>query len=402
LFLLTNPSVLGSNKELTEKCKYFSIDRFILTAPLSRGQWTPSSLEMASSGKPKSPLPSEKVCADVIEALLGLAYREKGYALALKVADELRLTVPWSDDIRVEGGRKEASNPKLAKVAIDFTGYERFHRSILVEEAFTHPTSLHPETSSYQRLEWIGDAVLCLAAREWLFEEFPDTPVGDMVLMEASLVANETLAYLSLRSGLQRHLNHRDQTLPARIESYDWSVREHGRGLWGTDPPKAIADVVESLLGAVHVDGGFESGQKAALHVLAPIREFFRSVGETTALIRHPKMCLLELGGELVSVPTWREEEYAQAKKCPTVWQGQGFGPVNRNGHKEVASVQCLGVDLVSLSDRSRSSATNRACAIVLAALEGNPALLNRFKSARSRIASKTNQIAAQKQDREL
>jgi endoribonuclease Dicer len=224
---------------------------------------------MASSGKPK-PLPSEKVCADVIEALLGLAYREGGYTLGLKVADELHLTVPWSDDIRVEGRRNEASNPKLAKAARDFTGYEKFHQPILVEEAFTHPTCLHPDTPSYQRLEWIGDAVLCLAAREWLFEEFPDTSVGDMVLMEASLVANETLAYLSLRSGLQRHLNHRDQTLPARIESYDYSVREHGRGLWGTDPPKAIADVVESLLGAVHVDGGFESGQKAALHVLSP------------------------------------------------------------------------------------------------------------------------------------
>lgn len=355
---------------------------------------------MASSGNPKSTLPSEKVCADVIEALLGLAYREGGFTLALKVADELLLTVPWSDDMKVEGRGRLASNPKLEKVAKDFTGYETFHRSILVEEAFTHPTSLNPDTPSYQRLEWIGDAVLCLAAREWLFEEFPDTPVGDMVLMEASLVANETLAYLSLRSGLQRHLNHRDPTLPARIESYDWSVRENGRGLWGTDPPKAMADVVESLLGAVHVDGGFESGQKAALHVLSPIQDFFRSVEEPTAMIRHPKMCLLELGGELVSVSTWREEEYAQAKKSPTVWQGQGFGPVSRNGHKEVASVQCLGVDLVSVSDLSRSSATNRACAMVLTALEGNLTLLNRFKTARSRIASKITEIAEQERDK--
>jgi hypothetical protein len=112
-------------------------------------------------------------------------------------------------------------------------------------------------------------------------------------------------------------------------------------------------------------------------------------------------MCLLEFGGELVSVPTWREEEYAQAKKSPTVWQGQAFGSVNRNGRNEVASVQCLGVDLVSVSDISRSSATNRACAMVLAALEGNPALLNRFKTARSRIASKTTEIAEQERDKE-
>jgi dsRNA-specific ribonuclease len=395
-------SVMGSNARLTEVCKYFSIDRFILTASLSRGQWTPSSLEMSSSGKPKSTLPPEKVCADVIEALLGLVYRESGYKLALKVAGELDLTVPWSDDMKVEDGRTEASNPAFAKVARDFTGYERFHRSILIEEAFTHPTTLHPETSSYQRLEWIGDAVLCLAAREWVFEEYPDTQVGDMVLMEASMVANETLAYLSLRSGLQRHLTHRDMTLPARIESYDWNVRENGRGLWGTDPPKPIADIVESLLGAVHVDGGFESGQKAALHVLLPIQDLFRNMGETAALIKHPKMSLLELGGDLVSVPTWKEEEYAQAKKSSTVWQGHEFGPVNRNGHKEVASVQCLGVDLVSVSDLSRSSATNRACAMVLATLEGNPALLDRFKTARSRIASQMTEHAGQQRQRDV
>ena len=382
-------SEMGSNKRLAELCRLLSIDRFILTSSLSRGLWTPSPLELSEQ---KRIVPPEKVCADVIEAILGLVYREEGYELALKVADELHLTVPWKDSEQVDG-EMDASSPQLVEAAQHFTGYQQFRRSTLVEEAFTHPTSFHPVTSSYQRLEWIGDAVLCLAAREWLFYQFPDCPLGDLVIMEASLVANETLAYLSLRSGLQRHLNHRDQTLPARIETYHWNIREHGRGLWGTHPPKPIADVVESLLGAVHVDGGFVKGQEAALHVLLPICDLFRQIREPAALAKHPKQQLSELGGSLLSVTVWSEEVYARTK-TNLVWRGRQFGAVQRNGHKKVASVQCLGVDLVTVLDASRSAATNRACAMVLATLERNPDLLDRFKSARSRIHIKAVEIS--------
>jgi hypothetical protein len=74
---------------MTEKCKYFSID-FILTTCRYRGQWTPSSLSKLLQADKTTP--SGFACR---EALLGLAYREGGYTLGLKVADELHLTVPW-------------------------------------------------------------------------------------------------------------------------------------------------------------------------------------------------------------------------------------------------------------------------------------------------------------------
>ena len=97
-----------------------------------------------------------------------------------------------------------------------------------------HPSANHPSVPSYQRLEWVGDAVLCLAVRAWILENFPELTLGDMVVYEAALVSNETLAFLSVKYGLQHNLNHRDQSLPSRIESYSWRVREPGNGLWGT------------------------------------------------------------------------------------------------------------------------------------------------------------------------
>ena len=82
------------------------------------------------------------------------------------------------------------------------------------------------------------DAVLCLAVREWIYKKFPSIEVGQMVSMEASLVSNETLSYLSIKNGLLTHLDHCDHLLPSKIEHQLWCTSELRRGLWGIAPPK--------------------------------------------------------------------------------------------------------------------------------------------------------------------
>jgi dsRNA-specific ribonuclease len=205
-----------------------------MTAALARGQWMPAGITFSDGTKLTHDEPlGGKVYADIIESILGLVYLEFNYETALMVADELQVTLPWDNDTEQKTDHI-MDNTHLLEAVRRCTGYDNFKQPELVEEAFTHPSALHPTVPSYQRLEWAGDAALCLAVREWIFKNLGDISLGDMVVMEAALVANETLAYLSIRNGLQHHLNHRDQTLPSRIEAYDWSVRELGRGLWGT------------------------------------------------------------------------------------------------------------------------------------------------------------------------
>ena len=115
-----------------------------------------------------------------------------------------------------------------------FTGYLKYRSLERLEEAFVHPTADNPSVPSYQRLEWVGDAVLCLASREWIYNTFPNISLGSMVTMEGGLVSNEILAFLSVRMGFHRFLDHNDYVLPPKIESYISSLREEGRGLWGT------------------------------------------------------------------------------------------------------------------------------------------------------------------------
>ena len=104
------------------------------------------------------------------------------------------------------------------------------------------------------------------------------------------------LAYLSVNGGLHRCISHENLSLPHRIRDFseDISGKEQ-QSLWGTEPPKALADVVESLLGAAHIDGGYEAGQSAAAYVLRPmltkVQRNLESSSSALAMM-HPKQLM--------------------------------------------------------------------------------------------------------------
>jgi hypothetical protein len=234
-----------------------------------------------------------------------------------------------------------------------------------------------------------------------------------MVLMEAALVTNETLAYLAFSNGLQQYMNHRDPSLPGRIDNYGtfggifyrvflpvvltllfyntgFSVLERGRGLWGTDPPKSIADIVESTLGAIHVYGGFDAGQAAALKVIRPVIDVLQaSVCDSTAIMmRHPRRSLLELGGKLTSIWTLNEGNFCREMPDCSIWDGQRWGKPHREGNRAVACVSLLGKEMMTVVDETPSSASNRASALILMVLTNSDMLMQAFVEARAKVMS--------------
>ena len=74
----------------------------------------------------------------------------------------------------------------------------------LLDLALTHP-STSPE-ANYQQLEFVGDAVVRLAAAEVLLETYPDAPVGDFAAVRSIMVSDRTLAEWAESYGLQRYL----------------------------------------------------------------------------------------------------------------------------------------------------------------------------------------------------
>lgn len=385
-------SEMCSNARLTKSCRRLELDRFLLTAKLERGLWTPSSLGLfsATRGVIFADGPSDKTAADMIEAILGFVYHYQGYDASLKVAEELRITIPWEKRHREDQFvfDKEISSQLLSD-AIAFTGYRNWRNHVRLREAFTHGTCPTPNISSYQRLEWIGDAVLCVAIREWIYNTYPDSTAGEMVDMASTIETNAALAFLSLRSGIYKHLNHRDRTLPGRIDAYEFRVSELGKGLWFSDPPKALADIVESIIGAVFLDAGFAAGKAAALNIISPILQLFKHCSHHDDILGHPKHQLQEVGGNILQLCTNKESDATFFLTGRKVWGDSRYVSLRPNGSRDVATVSCLGSHIVSVADSSSQIAVVRTCYIVLTVLNQHPELKERFLAARSNILSK-------------
>ncbi len=261
---------MGSNKRLLHASKGAGFDRFILFRQLGRGkcaeetglcyrfcrsqlplfwglgQYAPLGMELREIQEDGSERlaevehvkPGKKTSADIIESLLGLIFHKVNFKAAYDVATELGITLHRDPDYdtRIRGYEPKV---QLEKVADTFLGGVKFKHPELLEESMTHPSCIHETVSCYQRLEWVGDAVLCLFARDWIYNKFPELQVGELVILESTIVCNETLAYLSITNKLGQHLNHRDPSLPHKISKFELECNE--RGLWATDPPKPLS-----------------------------------------------------------------------------------------------------------------------------------------------------------------
>ena len=119
----------------------------------------------------------------------------------------------------------------------------------LLERALTH-ASYRNETTGVagdnERLEYLGDAVLQLSVSTLLFETYPEQPEGKLTQLRAKMVSSETLSRLA-----------RDLFLGGLLRL---GVGEERAG--GRLRPSLLADALEAVLGAVHVDAGYLKANK--------------------------------------------------------------------------------------------------------------------------------------------
>ncbi|KAI4308355.1 hypothetical protein L6164_031438 [Bauhinia variegata] len=128
-----------------------------------------------------------------------------------------------------------------------------FKNKCLLEEAFTH--SSYQKCFSYERLEYVGDAVLNLLITKEQYFMYPDMAPGRLTRLRAANVDTEKLARVAIRHGLHRYLRHKKPLLEQQIQEFSRGIMEyplHSNGL--IDVPKNLADIVESTIGAVFID----------------------------------------------------------------------------------------------------------------------------------------------------
>ncbi len=131
-------------------------------------------------------------------------------------------------------------------------GY-RFSDRALLETALTHASySNEKGVPSYERLEFLGDAVLQIVISRYLFLRFSDLPEGLLTKYRQYLVCEATLARIAGDLSLGTYL---------RL----------GRGEDagnGRRRPSILADAVESLLAAIYLDGGMQAVEPLLLSLM--------------------------------------------------------------------------------------------------------------------------------------
>lgn len=134
-----------------------------------------------------------------------------------------------------------------------------FTNRTLLQQALTHPSYLNEArqegAADYQRLEFLGDAVLGLLLADLLYQQFPDLSEGDLSRLRSSLVDQPRLARLAADAGIA-----------PLILIGKGAEREGGR-----TNPSILADVFEALIGAIHCDAGFIAVQKVVLQLYGPL-----------------------------------------------------------------------------------------------------------------------------------
>lgn len=155
------------------------------------------------------------------------------------------------------------------------TGYH-FRDRKLLRQAITHSSYANEmkinKFEDYERLEFLGDAVLELVSSDFLFREMQETAEGKLTKMRASIVCEPALAFCAREIALEQYIL--------------LGKGEEATGGRGRD--SIVSDVMESLIGAIYLDGGLE---KAA----AFIHRFILSDLEHKRLFYDAKTTLQEV-----------------------------------------------------------------------------------------------------------
>jgi ribonuclease-3 len=119
----------------------------------------------------------------------------------------------------------------------------KFRNSLLLAEALTHPSLGHEAQRyhfDYQRLEFLGDAVLQLVITEYLFIHFQAEAEGQLTKLRSRLVSRDAL-----------------RTHAAALDLGHYILMGRGEeASGGRERTSTLADAFEALIGALYLDGG--------------------------------------------------------------------------------------------------------------------------------------------------
>ena len=208
----------------------------------------------------------------------------------------------------------------------------RFADTGLLARALTHRSF---GADHNERLEFLGDAVLSLVISGLLFERFAGSDEGDLTRVRAHLVREESLHRVAVQ-----------MSLPEVLRLGEGEARGGG-----AQRASILADALEALIGATHIDGGFEAARTV-------VKGLFGEIINTTDLTSWAKDAKTEL------------QEWLQARRLPV--PTYRISATRGQAHAQTFEVECVvpALHLVESGEgRSRRVAEQEAARRMLDAL---------------------------------
>ena len=205
-----------------------------------------------------------------VEVVLGRRQRRRPEPLASHI--------PLRDAFVNEnvGAEKEKFKSELAKLGVEeieeIIDYKFKEKSFLLE-AFTHPSYEDNRlTHSYERLEFLGDALLDYVVTCFIYTHSNADP-GQLTDIRSALVCNNMFAKLLTDCKLDKYIRYSNPLIFTKIRQYlndlwwqdckpDETVKQYNEEdvpeLEMVEVPKVLGDVFESIIGAIYIDSGHD------------------------------------------------------------------------------------------------------------------------------------------------
>ncbi|PYH87763.1 dicer-like protein 2-1 [Aspergillus ellipticus CBS 707.79] len=336
-YLSVRRDEIVQNPRLARAALESGLDAFIMNKIFAPRKWNPPLISTKLDTPSARRMLSTKVLADVVEALIGAAYIDGGFPLAQtcmqRFLPEINLQRLHNPEALIPTTTHHLLNATALMTHLDYT----FTHPSLLTEALTHPSCQYDSsTQSYQRLEYLGDAVLDIIIMTTLLSHPTPIPQGDMTRIKHAVVNANLLAFFCMEFSLQpqpspspqntsqttppttpktsslphslrhsspplthaltttltTHALHRTPILTAlhTSPSYPWLP------LSRIHPEKLFSDIIESLLGAIFVDSAGDLAACARFLERLGLLGYLRRVLDAGVDVRHPKNVVLERG----------------------------------------------------------------------------------------------------------
>ncbi|KAL6710677.1 Dicer-like protein 2 [Coniothyrium glycines] len=378
-YLTAKKGKIVSNGFLARASLAAELDRFIITKRFTAAKWKPRYVDeddvdvLIDTTQQRS----SKLIADVVESLIGASYMvggiEKAFACICLLLPEERWT-PTPEARRMLNSAISDSDIVMNVTTLEALVGRTFDKKVLLLESLTHSSYLGPNARcSYERLEFLGDAILDYIITERLHREKPELHHKTMHAVRTAMVNASFLAFQMFETTVleemtdvssMRSIVHKRALWqfircgsPQVMESSTAAMEQHQlvrkqvisalagdfRFPWHllalTDAPKFLSDIVESVIGAIFIDTGDVTACRDFIHRLGILDCLERILRDNVDCL-HPKERLghlaIERNVRYVRVGDESEGSTGSSKsyRCQVKVGGEDVGGVVEGGKR--------------------------------------------------------------------